>query len=234
MTDVLDQIAEEVRLYLALRRFQDDRKHLDQLARLKAWQQERMRGTYADMLADERTHELVEYFLQDIYGGLDLSEASASLQRSLRVANRLVTNLDLVRLPLTFNRINAEIDQGLTEIIFERHGHREVTEANYVQACCDLDRADDQFRTLNLIIEFIDGLGTAVHSWKVYRGFKLAKTPARLARLGQIYDVMDRGFETLRNVPNAQDLIHEIVAHEKKILEGIQEGRTSPFVSFSQ
>jgi hypothetical protein len=43
-----------------------------QLAVLRQWQSERLSQTYADMLADDRSRPLCQFFMSDIYAARDL------------------------------------------------------------------------------------------------------------------------------------------------------------------
>ncbi len=212
----LELIRHSITRYQALRRFRDP-LHLQQLNRLKQWQHERMEQTHAPMLAQEPGRSLVRYFLDDIYRGIDLSEVIGSLERALKVADKLFTDLSLIRMALEFNTLNGEVDEALTIALFETLQVSSIDTTTLAQAARLAGCEQDHLRSIALVGEFAEGLDTTVHNPMVYGAFKIAKLPARLGGLGKLYQLLDKGFTVIRALPDAERQIKQIVNQEHAI-----------------
>ncbi|MDX5299357.1 MAG: hypothetical protein LPK85_10465 [Gammaproteobacteria bacterium] len=225
----IEVISGHIQDYLARRRFTGDHLHCDQLARLKQWQAQRLRQTYTALLQSPRHHALVSYFLEDIYNGLDLHEAASTLDKSLRLASRLLSDMRLIELALAFNALNAELDEQLAHVLFVEMGCESLSEERYAQACQRLNRIEDQQLALALVEAFAEGLEDVIHDPGVYRAFRLARIPVRMSSLRGLYDLIERGFDVMRALPDAEQTIQRIVRHEQHILQRIQEVDPAPF-----
>lgn len=222
-TDI-ERIEASIVRYQALRRHSDP-VFAQQLAMLKRWQHQRMENTYANLLADSGTQGLVHYFLEDIYGGIDLTEVIKSLSRSLKVAGKLFSDLSLIRIALEFNTLNAEIDEALAEALFKSQENLLITADNYADAMRASGLLEHHLRSIGLIGEFAEGLDETVHDSLVYGAFVVSKLPAKLGGLGKLYQLLEKGFAVIRALPSAEQTIGKIVAYEKEIHLPIADGQ---------
>lgn len=224
MQSDIEKIEASIVRYQALRRHSNP-AFAQQLAVLKRWQHQRMEKTYAALLSASGTQSLVHYFLEDIYGGIDLSEVIKSLSRSLKIAGKLFSDLSLIRIALEFNTLNAEIDEALTEALLHTQHINQINAENYADAMRAAGLLERHLRSIALVGEFAEGLDETVHNALVYGAFVVAKLPAKLGGLGKLYQLLEKGFEVIRALPSAEQTIGKIVAYEKEIHLPIGDGQ---------
>ncbi len=229
MSTELEKIRQSILDYQRLRKHTDP-AFAQALTEMKRWQHSRMQATYASLLKNSNTAALVTYFLEDIYGGIELSDILKSLSKSLRVADKLFTDLSLIRLALEFNTLNGFIDQRITEALIDTDTLTSLDEAAYVSACQQSDVIEDHLRSIALVGEFAVGLDETVHNPVVYGAFKLGKLPAKLGGLGRLYTLLEKGFGIIRALPEAESAIRQIVDHEALVHQRMQRGDTPCFI----
>lgn len=232
MSADLEAIEESILRYQRLRKHQD-KEFARRVLLLKQWQHQRMQITYATLLKDRSTADLVSYFLEDIYKGIDLSDIARSLSKSLGIAGKLFTDLSLIRLALAFNTLNGEIDQRVTEILSPQC-LTQLTEEEYVKACEEAAVIEDHLTSIALIGEFAVGLDATVHNPVVYGAFKVAKLPAKLAGLGNLYGLLDKGFSAIRAMPEAEATIQRIVSHETWVHQRMKDHVSPCFLPLTE
>lgn len=229
MTSDIEHIRESIHRYQNLRRFRDP-SFQGQIDQLKRWQHQRMEGTYAILLSDPASQGLVRYFLDEIYGGLDLSDVMKSLERTLGLADKLFSDLSLIRMAMEFNAVNSEIDEALASALFDSPRAAEMSDVRYAEASREAGLYEKHLHSIQLVASFASGLDRTVHNSVVYGAFKVGKIPAKMGGLGKLYKTLENGFQVMRALPSAEQAIHRIVDHERYLHERIQTGELPVFV----
>jgi hypothetical protein len=76
------KLADALGRVIALRaELETDAQHKKRWAALKQWQIERLRKTYADLLANPRYKEAAEFFLDELYGAKDVDSRDSEAQK---------------------------------------------------------------------------------------------------------------------------------------------------------
>lgn len=218
---VVSKICQDIDRYRGLRRHQEP-LHSDfnsKLKQLHAWQKNRMREMHQPFLDDQPKHNLMNFILDELYVGLDLSCLGENIESAIAIALKLVSRTSTLTCAFEFNALTAELDDQITSCIFEDLQADTLTESVYSDANVILNTRMQRARQVELLSELVDGLDKAVQSAFVYGAFKLAKTPAKVAGLGKLYELADRGYAALRSVKKAESLIANVMSAEHHFYE---------------
>ncbi|MDP2226592.1 MAG: hypothetical protein Q8J78_03845 [Moraxellaceae bacterium] len=227
-----DQMRYELGRYRAWRGHSDPAFH-DQFVTVQKWQVERLKRTHADFLVDDRYKAITQFFLSEIYGGLDLNELAREVERALPIATRLLPDsvMRTSAVALELNALTGELDEGMAAMLFETMGVTDITEAALIEAYRRCNNQEERYRQLDLLAELGAGLDRYVRSRVIYATFKIAHRPAQMAGLGGLYGFLGRGFEVMRPMGSAADFLSVFVGKERAIVDAIFDGKPDPFAT---
>src|SRR4029453_4156287 len=114
------KLADALGRVIALRaELESDAQHKKRWAALKQWQIERLRTTYADLLATPRYKEAAEFFLGELYGAKDVdrrdteAEKGAPKLASLLPSRAISALLLAVQLEEMAERFDIEMSRNI-------------------------------------------------------------------------------------------------------------------------
>jgi hypothetical protein len=225
-----DQMRYELGRYRAWRSHSDE-AFREKFAAVQKWQAVRLTRTHHDLLVDPRYQAVTQFFLTDLYGGLDLTELAREVERALPIATRLLPEsvMRTSAVALELNALTGDLDEALTTMLFETMGETRITEKNMIEAYRACNNQADRHHQLKMLAELGGGLDRYVRSRVIYATFKIAQRPARMAGLGGLYDFLGRGFEVMRPMGSAQDFLERFVGSELAIVDNIFAGKSDPF-----
>jgi hypothetical protein len=219
-----------------LGRYKAWRSHSDEdfqkkFIHLQQMQVERLKVTHAGLLEDERYKAITEFFLNDLYGGMDLSELAREVERAIPVATRLLPDsvMRTSAVALDLNALTGELDEALTHMVFEVMGISDPTQEDVMEAHRRLDHFEQRNYQMDLLLELGRGLDKYVRSRVIFATFKIAHRPAKMAGLGGLYDFLGRGFEVMRPMGSAEDFLQSFVGKERQIFQNIHDRVPNPF-----
>lgn len=226
-----DQMRYELGRYRAWRSHSDE-AFRRQFEAVQKWQAERLTRTHAGFLQDTRYKAVTLFFLNELYGGMDLNELAREVERALPIATRLLPDsvMRTSAVALELNALTGDLDELLTTQLFDVMGVTEITEKNMIEAYRACNNRTERLHQMELLAELGGGLDRYVRSRVIYATFKMAGRPARMAGLSGLYDFLGRGFEVMRPMGSAQDFLAQFVGKEKAIVENLFAGKTDPFV----
>lgn len=199
---------------------------------LEQWQRERLVRTYSDLRGHPHYGPAVAFFLNDLYGSKNFHLHEHHVEHIYPVMVRLLPGdvLNTVAQAIEFDILTRELDVRMMRVLAEELGVTNgIGEEVYSEAyrrCGDYER---RLRQIELVHEVGRDLDVLVHKPLVYGALRVARTPARLAGLGDLQDFLERGFSAFRNMRGAQGLLDTIAQREKTILDRIYEKHPRPF-----
>lgn len=234
---VRERLQRELHRYRSLRQHDpEDDSFRHRLYAVQRWQAERMKRSHHQLLQDERYRQATLFFLEDVYGGIDLThianEAERVINKALRMLPEKVMETSVVALEL--NALSAELDERLTQhLYYESDTPPEQVEAidmtTYIKAFRhSADRAE-RARQAELARQLAVGLDKYVRSRLVFTTFKLVRKPALRAGIGNLYQFMGKGFDAMRPMGSASEVINAIVDTEEAAIERIYSGHKLPY-----
>ena len=214
------------------------RLHADRLAnpilagaleRVATWQARRLRATYADLAAQPRYVQAIEFFESDLYGGGDFARRDADLARVMPVMSRMLPAgvIDTVAKAVALNALSQELDRQLLSRLPRPDGRFSVAE--YCRAFRRMARRHDRERQIALIGEIGTALDHYVDKPLIHGALKMMRQPARLAGLEALQHFLERGVGAFRRMRGAVEFLARIAARESALVESIFAGETAPF-----
>jgi hypothetical protein len=103
---------------------------------VQKWQVERLTRTHGHLLVDDRYKAVTNFFLTDMYGGLDLTSLANEIERALPTTTRLLPDsvMRAAAVALELNAITGELDEQVAGYIFEHLKADSLTEENMAEA----------------------------------------------------------------------------------------------------
>lgn len=193
---------------------------------LKRFQSVGMARTHADMLASSDTRDAARFFLDDLYGPQDLTRRDADLERIVSAMERM--------LPLSALRTVAEavaldaLSESLDAAMAQRLGD-EFSEEEYIAAYRVVSSHEDRARQIDQVESVGNALCDLVCIPLIGGTLKMMRGPAKLARLGELQNFLERGFNAFKSMKQPRAFVEKIVQRERRIMENLYAGRPSPF-----
>ncbi len=203
-----------------------------ELSLLRRWQSARLTRTHADLLRSPVYRPAAEFFLSELYGDRDLSQLERDLARIVPMMTRILPAavLHTAGLALELSALSHELDARLTRVLVAEFGLRAtVDETAYVAAYRRCARYDQRDHQLDLTERLGWDLQAIVPKRFIHAALKLARTPARLAGLGELHRFLEAGFHAFRHMgTDAGTFVTTIVNRERTIMGRIRAGHPRP------
>ncbi len=203
-----------------------------EFSRLRRWQSARLARTHADLLHNPRYQPAAEFFLEELYGDRDFRQREHDLARIVPMMNRILPAgvLHTAALALELNALSYELDAEMTRMLnADGHFHHELDETAYVAAYRRCARYELRRQQIDLVEQLGQDLEKIVRKHLIHTALKLAKTPARLAGVGELHRFLDAGFHAFRHMgADAGTFVATIARRERVIMEQIGAGHPHP------
>ncbi len=229
---IAQQLQRDLNRYRQLKQHDESQPDFrESLYRLQNWQAQRMRKTHQQLLEDEKYRVATEFFLQDIYGGIDLTDIANEAERALNKALKILPEKVMVTATyaLELNALSAELDERLADYLFDIMGEVEISMEAYTEAFRLSAPLELRQRQVDLARKLGVGLDKYVRSRVIHTTFKLVRKPAHKAGIQNLYEFMGKGFDAMRPMGSASMVIHRIVDREAELIEAIFSGESLPF-----
>lgn len=190
----------------------------------------RLRVTHGDELADARYQPITEFFLSEIYTGLDIEELAREIEKALPVATRMLPDsvMRTAAIAVELNALTGELDEEVASDLLA-HGITAPTDADVIAAYRRCGHFAERREQMRLLRELGLGLDRYVRSRLITATFKMAARPARMAGLGGLYDFMGQGFAVMKPMKSVAEFLDIFIGRESRILDRLENGSDNPF-----
>ena len=232
------KLPDPVRLLVELQRGgeihqQVEGKTLDpHTALLRAWQTERLAGTYADLLASNRYNPACRFFLDDLYAPRDFSQRDHDVKRFHTFISRFVPEamLGILTDSIALNNLTHALDEALVRALVDKLGVAgAITPELYAEGYRICDNYVERARQIELIIKIGRQVDEAVRLPLVWTTLKLARGPAKRAGWIELQSFLERGYTAFKHMHGAEGFLRTVEGRETKILDQIFMGKARPF-----
>ena len=193
---------------------------------LRAWQVERLAGTYADLRGDAHYARAVEFFLSDLYGPQEFTQRDADLRRAWRYLNRALPRaaIDILVRAVELQVLTAELDASLVSML----APGPITPASYAAAYRAAGQRAARARQIELLVRIGEDLRRLVSRVWLAPLLRAAHGPAHAAGLGVLQDFLERGLAAFRAMPDDGRLLSGVRERETHFLETLFAGGAVP------
>jgi len=194
----------------------------DTTQRLKAFQQERFRRAYGDLLATPRYTQAARFFLEELYGPADFSRRDAQFQRIVRPLVRLFPCevVDTVHALAQLHALSEELDSAMAERLLESP----LQAADYTAAWQAVGQPEARQRQIELTLAVGRALDVYTRKPLLRHSLRLMRGPAQLAGLHELQDFLECGFDTFRAMRGAQEFLGTVQGREQELAQHLFAG----------
>ena len=202
-----------------------------QVDRVKHYQQERFRQTYADLLSSPRYAGAAEFFLEELYGPSDFSQRDAEFARIVPALVRWESPAcgtgEVVRTVESLGALHALSERFDTAMgrALDQDATGRLSSADYGRAwraCGDSPGRRQQIGLVRSVGESIDRL-TRVPMLRT--SLRLMRGPARASGLGTLQAFLETGFDQFHAMNGADAFLSIIEGRESALAESLFDAR---------
>jgi hypothetical protein len=208
----------------------EPRLALPSLGPLRRWQSNRLRMSFAGILANPAMRPAGEFFLTDLYADKDFSARDRDAAKILPMMAMILPHsllqaaVDTIELAV----LSHAFDLAMAEAI-KLNKKGEIELSSYVDAYREVACPRLRRHQIDLIIRVGKNLDAAVQKHGVYKLLKASRTPARIAGLQELQGFLERGFEAFAQLHGADEFLEMVAASEYQISERLFAGHKKPF-----
>jgi len=203
----------------------------DAVVRLKAWQAERLAGTYADLLASERYRPATEFFLSDLYGPGDFRGRDEGLARVIPAMCRMLPAgaLHTIGTAVRLDRLSESLDRDVAQALRKARSADRIDAPRYAEAYRAAGRREAREEQIALTLEIGQALDELTSSRSVRMALVLMRKPAHAAGFGELQDFLERGFGAFRHMHGAAGFLATVTGREREVMQRLFAGEARPF-----
>lgn len=218
---VLRQMTNDVQATLLLPRYAANPGFMQGLSSLQAFQSARMRCTHQNWYLNFADGNLLDFIVDEVYRGIDLTPLKGKLASAERVLGTLFDDFELVQVAVSFTAITSSLDDELTRILMSMRC-AVIDDVAYANAVRQQNRLIERKQQGELLLSFTRLLLGLLHDRNAWHVIKLAKLPTHLAGLGSFHNLVTHGFAALCDVEEAGDKVERLVADEAAYFDALQ------------
>ena len=197
---------------------------------LKAWQAERLRLTYSDLLAHPRYRQAALFFLTDLYGARDYSQRDADVARILPRLKALLpaAALSAIADAVELDALSEQLDHEMSAALAASNVDTVTVEAyaRAYRACANQAAREHQIALSHAIGSALDKLTRIAF---LETSIKMMRKPAKMAGLAQLQNFLERGFVTFKQMAGAAEFLDTIRVRETEVMNRLFDAVGDPF-----
>jgi hypothetical protein len=201
-----------------------------ELELLQDWQRRRLANSYQDLISQQRFAAAGDFFLAELYGGLNFRERDQQMERVLPVMVRMLRDDMLQALAGAFElqALSLSLDMDMTAVL-QKSGWRELNTDRYGEIYRSCGRQADRQRQIELIGQLGLTLNELVHHWLVLFLIRTLRGPARAAGFGLLQTFLEQGLKAFQIMGDGTGFIETIWHNEERISQRLFAGDKNPF-----
>ena len=203
---------------------------LAELEIVQGWQRQRLAQSYHQLISQERYRAAGEFFLDELYGGLNFRQRDQQMERGLPVMVRMLRN-DMLRVlaeAFELQSMSLKFDIDMTKAMQE-FGWDELNTARYGEIYRHVGRSSGREKQVNLIRRLGLELNELVHHRLVLLLIRTVRGPARAAGFGLLQTFLEQGLTAFRIMGDGTGFIETIWQKETDIKNRLMAGDEDPF-----
>jgi hypothetical protein len=197
---------------------------------LQDWQRQRLAKSYQALISQPRYRAAGDFFLDELYGGLNFRERDQQVERVLPVMARTMTDNMLQAMAEAFElqSLSLSLDMDMAAVL-EEFGWDSLDTHRYGEVYRRCGRADDRERQIRLIGELGLKLNELVHHRLVMFLIRTLRGPARAAGFGLLQNFLENGLNAFQVMRDGTEFIETIWHSEERFMRRLFAGSKNPF-----
>ena len=206
---------------------------IDAFEHLQQWQRHRLTESFSDLMALDSYRPACDFFLAELYGGLDFLERDQDMEKVMHVMVRFLPNKTLLSLAGAFElqAVSLEFDMEMAEIMDSSNiTSLEVAAYTSVYRRCG-QRSKREIQIL-LIQRLGQDLARLMNKPLVAALVRLLRGPAHAAGFGKLQEFLETGLSAFRELEDPDYFIDTIYQREWLTMQKLFAGNENPFAGF--
>ena len=203
---------------------------LVELELVQTWQRKRLARSYRDLISQERYRAAGDFFLDEIYGGLNFRERDQEMERVLPVMIRMLRDDMILVLAEAFElqSMSLNFDMDMTMLLLDS-GWDKLNTARYGELYRAIGRAPERKKQIELIGRLGLELNELVHHRLVLWLIRTLRGPARAAGFGLLQSFLENGLNAFRMMGDGTEFVETIWHEEREVMQRLFDADESPF-----
>lgn len=188
---------------------------LEPFQTLQQWQRQRLAENYSDLINQESYRPACEFFLEELYAGLDFLKRDQEVAKVMPVMERFLPGNALLTMADAFElqALSLEFDLEMAERL-ESSGTLKLDIASYGGIYRSCGNRPLRERQILLIRDLGNELAKLVHKRLVVRLIRLMRGPAYAAGFGALQAFLESGVLSFRKLEDPYYFINTIYKRE--------------------
>jgi hypothetical protein len=198
--------------------------------KLQTWQQNRLARTFDDLIQQDAYRPAINFFLNELYGGLDFRQRDQEMSKVMPVMKRFLPDKVLLVMSEAF-----ELQAVSLEFDMEMAGYMERLDIQNLDMdrYCEVYRARSdkpgRERQISLIRKLGYDLDRLVNKPLVNTLVRLLRGPAHAAGFGKLQEFLESGLGSFRALKDVRYFNETIYQREWDSMQKLFAGETAPF-----
>lgn len=194
------------------------------VAALKHYQQQRLRHTYADLLASARYRQSALFFLEELYGPEEFVQRDLQFARVVPAIVRIFPG-EVVGTVMALSQLHA-LSERLDTLMAESMPGATLDAASYGRAWRAVGRAAERERQIALLVQVGQALDRHTRSRLLRASLHMMRGPARAAGLEALQRFLEAGFDAFGGMGGAKEFLETIAERERALAAALFAGAT--------
>lgn len=178
------------------------------LQHLSEWQLDAFREAHHADCERAGYRALFDYYAEYLHSGMDLRLVSENGQGAFKLLSRMDETYPLLRSALEFSVLAQELDDALA-----------FSGLSPDRAIQSSTQRTERLNHAQLLAPLGTGLAPYTRSRIAHATFKVAMMPLRATALAPLVQVLDRGYEVLRNLENVEQEFALLLDNNRRAVE---------------
>ncbi len=202
---------------------------LAELAIIQTWQRQRLATCYADFTSQDRYSAAGDFFLDEIYGGLDFRQRDQEMERVLPVMVRMLRDDMLLALAEAFElqALSLDFDMHMTTQFLNK-GWDQLNLSRYAEIYRACGREEARGQQIELIHQLGLELNGLVHHRLVMMLIRMLRGPAIAAGFGLLQSFLENGLRAFRIMGDGTEFIDAIRLREVEFKRSLLANNDHP------
>ena len=198
--------------------------------RLQAWQQKRMTTTFDDLIRQDAYRPAINFFLTELYGGLDFRERDQDMSKVMPVMRHFLPDKVLYIMSEAFElqAVSLEFDMEMAGYM-ERMGVHDPDMGRYCEVYRVCNDRPGRERQILLIRKLGYDLDRLVKKPLVNALVRLLRGPAHAAGFGKLQEFLESGLGSFRALGDVRYFNETIYQREWNAMQKLFAGEDKPF-----
>lgn len=200
------------------------------LEHLQGWQRQRLATSYHDLISQDRYSAAGDFFLDELYGGLNFRERDQQMERVLPVMVRMLPDymLEVLAEAFELQALSLELDIDMTRAMLDA-GWQELNIERYGIIYRTTGRGRDRETQVELIRHLGLTLNNLVRHRLVLYLVRTVRGASRAAGFGLLQSFLEEGLNAFRSMGDGTKFVETIYRNELESSRRLFAGDSNPF-----